>query len=80
MSVRWCERDHDQDPLIFGNVKRRFRSYRAIVSDEPIGSFTDNDNIEAYGGYLICESVASNEIGEVIIRAMNEAWKAGEVW
>lgn len=74
----WRTRGFD---LIFGNVAHvEFEpSYRSIVMDEPIGKFTDESNVEFYGGNLACESVASREIGEVIIRALNAALESGEL-
>ena len=86
MSARWSMmrlpeyRSPGFDP-IFGNVAHaEFEpSYRSIVMDEPIGKFTDEPNVEFYGGHLACESVASREVGEIIIRALNAALESGDL-
>ena len=86
MSARWSTfklpeyRSRGFDP-IFGNVAHvEFETnYTAIVLDEPIGKFTDEPNVEFYGGHLACESVASREVGEIIIRALNAALESGDL-
>lgn len=86
MSARWSTfklpewRTPGFDP-IFGNVAHvEFEtSHDAIVMDEPIGKHTDEENAEFYGGCLVCESVASVKIGEIIIRAINAALESGEL-
>lgn len=72
---------HQEFDVIFGTVDRpEFDGWsRAIIIDEPIGAFTDEGNVKFYGGHLACESVASREIGEIIIRALNEAIASGEL-
>lgn len=44
----------------------------SIVSDEPIPGCkwtNDEDSRRAYGGYVVCESIASEETGNLILAA-----------
>lgn len=41
----------------YGNWRFNGRNYGAITSDQPTG-IDDEANVEAYGGHLVCETVA----------------------
>lgn len=52
----------------FGNWTRS-ETYRAIISDNPDDGWPDAENVAAYGGFMVCESVAKDDAANLITAA-----------
>lgn len=52
----------------FGNWTRSERD-KAVVSSEPEDGWNDPANVDAYGGFMVCESIANDHVGHLITAA-----------